>query len=179
MKRHHHHILLVDDDLGQQFLSRRALAKALGERSTIQLVGGGNEAIAYMIGEGAFADRQRHPFPTLIITDLHMPDGDGFDVLEFLQCNPQWSVVPRILLSASDNDDDVRTAFFLGVSAYHQRGLDLDGCMRRIVEYWIHCEVPPVDEHGRLITTPNLVGPGTRYKQLPPGDKMRRPGTAR
>ena len=176
MKRFFHHILLADDDCGQQLLSRRALAKALGEHGTVRLVDGGHEAIAYMIGEGAFADRLLHPFPTIVITDLHMPHGDGFDVLEFMQGNPQWSVVSRILLSCSDHEDDVRTAFFLGASAYHVKGLNLDQCMRRNVEYWTSCEVPPVDEHGRLLRTTSVGGPAARYaKPEPAGGMMQRP----
>ncbi|HZZ56659.1 MAG TPA: hypothetical protein VFE31_02430, partial [Opitutaceae bacterium] len=75
MKRDRHHILLVDDDIDERFLTGRALKKALSERSTVQLVRGGNEAIAYMIGEGEFKDRGAHPFPTVVITDLNMPEG--------------------------------------------------------------------------------------------------------
>jgi CheY-like chemotaxis protein len=177
MKREFHHILLVDDDITQQFLSRRALVKALSSRSTISLVDSGNKAIDYMIGEGEFGDRALHPFPTIVITDLNMPDGDGFDILEFMQCNPEWSVVPRIMMSSSADDDDVRTAFSLGVSAYHLKGdgPDLERCMRRIVEYWTSCEVPPVDRNGRLLVTRNLGGPGARYRQPTGGRRMQRP----
>ena len=178
MRRVIHHILLADDDISQQFLSRRALVKALSNRSTISMVDSGNKAIDYMIGEGEFGDRDLHPFPTIVITDLNMPDGDGFDVLEFMQCNPEWSVVPRIMMSSSADDDDVRTAFLLGVSAYHLKGggVDLEACMRWIVEYWTSCEVPPVDENGRLLITRNLGGPGGRYRQPRGGERrMRRP----
>ena len=112
-------ILLVDDNLDEQFLIERALHRILPAGSTVRVVNSGHQAIAYMIGEGKFEDRQQYPFPSLIITDLNMPDGDGFDVLEFLQKNPAWSMVPRIVFSTSDNEDDVRTAFFLGASAYH------------------------------------------------------------
>jgi CheY-like chemotaxis protein len=97
MKRSSHHILLVDDDLGRQFLTQHALRKTLSDRSTVHLANSGHEAIAYMMGEGEFSDRARHPFPTIVITDLNMPDGDGFDVLDFMRHNPEWNVVPRIM----------------------------------------------------------------------------------
>lgn len=43
-----------------------------------------------------------------------MADGDGFHVLEFLENNPAWNVVPRLMFSNSAHDDDVRTAYMLG-----------------------------------------------------------------
>lgn len=177
MKRSSHHILLVDDDLGQQFLTQRALKKALSPRSTVHLAKSGREAIAYMMGEGEFADRERHPFPTIVITDLNMPDGDGFDVLEFMQHNPEWAVVPRIMLSSSEDDDDVRTAYFLGASAYHIKhgGVELEACLRRLIEYWAGCQVPPVDETGRLLRTTSHGRCGARYPQLFGSAAMRRP----
>lgn len=177
MTREHHHILLVDDDEGQQFLSERALNKALSHKSTVHIASSGSEAIAYMIGEREFRDRERYPFPTLVITDLHMPDGDGFDVLEFMQCNQEWAVVPRVLFSTSDRDDDVRTAYVLGASAYHIKsaGANLVECMDKIIEYWTSCQVPPVDREGRLLTTKSHGGLGARYEQSKGGAKMRRP----
>lgn len=182
MKRDQHHILLVDDDLAQQMFSRRALSKALSAtRSTIYVAGGGHEAISYMIGEGEFSDRDRHPFPTIVITDLNMPDGDGFDVLEFMQCNQEWSVVPRILFSSSDDDSDVRTAYLLGASAYHIKaaGEALEKLMRQIIGYWTTCEVPPVDKCGRLLVTGSFSGPASRYEQPRGGEKMHRPRSTR
>jgi CheY-like chemotaxis protein len=152
MTRKPHHVLLVDDDPMQQLLSERALKKALCSLSTFLTVRSGNEAIAYLIGEGPFGDRAAFPFPTIIITDLNMPDGDGFDVLEFLQSNPAWSIVPRILFSNSAQEEDVRMAFQLGCSAYHMKavGAGFDASICRLIEYWTSSEVPRVDASGRL-----------------------------
>jgi len=178
MKRSLHRILVVDDDLDGRFFTERALQKVLPEGSTIHLVVSGNEAIKYMMGEGAFSSRREYPFPTLIITDLKMPDGDGFDVLEFLQTNPEWGVVPRIMLSSSQDDDDVRTAFFLGASAYHLKPMKQDTLiefMRSLLAYWSSCEVPPVDEHGRLRVTTSSGRLGSRYPQPKGGATMKRP----
>jgi CheY-like chemotaxis protein len=152
MTRKPHHVLLVDDDPMQQLLSERALKKALCSPSTFLTVRSGNEAIAYLIGEGPFADRIEFPFPIIIITDLNMPDGDGFGVLEFLQGNDTWSIVPRILFSNSADENDVRMAFQLGCSAYHLKaaGAGFDAAMCRLIEYWTNSEVPRVDAGGRL-----------------------------
>lgn len=172
-----HRILLADDSLDEQFLTQRVLTKILPAGSTVRVVSSGNEAIAYMIGEGIFSDRESYPFPTLVITDLNMPEGDGFDVLEFIGSNPGWSVVPRIVLSSSDDQDDVRTAFYLGASAYHLKGAPerLDSEMRLIFEYWATSQVPPVDESGKLLKTTSDGKRGARFPQIEAGEVMKRP----
>ena|SRR5688572_10136648 len=53
-----------------------------------QTVSSGNQAIAYLNGEGKFNDRSTFEFPGYIITDLEMRDRDGFAVLDFLKSNP-------------------------------------------------------------------------------------------
>lgn len=169
---------MIDDDINDQFLSRLAIEKALARLSTVQVVQSGNAAIAYMIGEGKYADRQRYPFPSLIITDLKMADGDGFHVLEFLQNNPAWNVVPRLMFSNSDNDDDVRTAYTLGASAYHVKPHgqpELERRMQSIVEYWAGSEVPPVDINGRILPTQSAGRIGARYSKPDGGPAMERP----
>lgn len=168
MKRKVHRILLIDDDIDDRLLTERALKKVLPKGSTVHLADCGNDAIAYMIGESHFANRREYPFPTLIITDLNMSDGDGFDVLEFLQTNPEWGVVPRILFSSSGDEDDVRTAFLLGASAYHVKPTGVSGlveCMQLMLDYWTTSEAPPVDEHGKLIVTASAGRRGARYPQ--------------
>jgi CheY-like chemotaxis protein len=173
-----HRILLADDDCNEQFLAERALKKILPPGSHVCVVDSGNTAIAYLMGEDKYRDRKSYPFPTLVITDLNMQDGDGFDVLEFLQGNPGWSVVPRIMFSDSDDADDIRTAYFLGASAYHLKGNHPGGLepqLRQILEYWTNSQVPPVDETGRLLKTNSAGRRGKRYPQREGGRNMNRP----
>lgn len=179
MSRHALRIILIDNDVDDQFLSQLALERVLPAGSTVHAVGGGDEAIAYMIGEGKFADRDLYPFPSLVITDLRMSKGDGFDVLEFLQNNPAWNVVPRLMFSSSADADDVRTAYMLGASAYHIKPLsraEMELRMRSIVEYWAGSAVPPVDRTGRVLPTSSAGRIGARYaKPAKGGESMERP----
>ena len=177
MRNKAHRVLLIDDDADERVLTAHALKTALPAGSTVFLTESGNDAIRYMIGEGCFSDRRCYPFPTLVITDLNMTGGDGFDVLEFLQANPAWSVVPRIMFTSSAEDDDVRTAFALGVSAYHVKPVGahkLRECLQSILEYWASCEVPPIDASGRLLITVRGRR-GGRYPQAKGAAVMRRP----
>jgi len=178
MKTHGLRILLIDNDSDEQYLQKLALEKILRLNSIVERVSSGNEAIALMIGEGKYADREKYPFPSLIITDLNMEHGDGFDVLEFLQNNPAWNVVPRIVFSSSDDDDDVRTAYLLGASAYHIKPsthAELEKRMRSIVEYWSGSEVAPVDKDGRVLPTNSRGRKGARFAKPVAGSVMERP----
>ena len=179
MQIHGLRILLIDNDVDDQFLSRLALEKVLPPGSVVNAVHSGDEAVAYMIGEGKFANREMHPFPSLVITDLKMPNGDGFDVLEFLQNNPAWNVVPRLMFSNSDHPDDVRTAYMLGASAYHIKPLsrvEMEARMHSIVQYWAGSQVPPVDRTGRVLPTNSTGRLGARYaKPAKGGAAMERP----
>ena len=172
-------VLLIDSCRNDQYLEGWALEESLKDGSTVNAVGSGDEAVAYMIGEGKFADRDKFPFPTLIITDLNMEQGDGFDVLEFLAHNPAWSVVPRIMFSGSAHDDDVRTAYALGASAYHVKSssaAEIKQRIRSIIEYWASSEVPPVDKSGRVLPTESRYRKGSRYpKPVAAGARMERP----
>lgn len=170
-------ILLVEDDDCSRLVAARALSRALRSRGTIHFVDGGERAIDYLAGEGAYANRELYPFPTMLITDLNMPKGDGFAVLEFLQLNPAWSVIPKIVFSSSDDADDVATAYLLGASAFHQKPCSADALaasVEQIVAYWLTACIPAADEQGRLQPTMHQGKLGSRYPFPPAAAHMMR-----
>src|SRR5437868_11249731 len=151
MNKYYATILVVEDDPNDQFLIERAF-RDIGVTDPIQVVGDGEEAIAYMMGEGKYSDREKYAYPTFIITDLKMPRADGFAVLEFLKGNPEWKVIPTIVLSASADLDDIKKCYMLGASSFHVKPHspeDLRNQLRVINAYWMTCQVPQVDITGR------------------------------
>jgi hypothetical protein len=79
MKRSRFTIRVVEDDPSDRFLIKRAI-DANGVPAELRLVTCGEEAIAYLKGEGQFADREQYQYPSFLITDLKMPRGDGFSL---------------------------------------------------------------------------------------------------
>jgi CheY-like chemotaxis protein len=109
-------ILVVDDNSDDRFFMKRALAQ-LATGLSIQFAASGDEAVAYLGGQGTYADRRRFPYPAFVITDLEMPQGDGFSVLRHLQANaPEATRV--MMLSSSDDPEHGRHAYGLGASSY-------------------------------------------------------------
>src|ERR1041384_6928520 len=96
-------ILLAEDDPDDVLLAQIALRKAR-LANPLQIVRDGEEAIAYLQGEGRYADRNRYPLPILLLLDLKMPKVNGFQVLEWLRKQPLLSRLPVAVLTSSDHD---------------------------------------------------------------------------
>lgn len=77
-------ILLAEDNENDVLMFRRASRKAKFD-NPIQVVADGEEVIAYLGGEGKFTNRDRYPFPGLVLLDLKMPRKNGFDVLRWVR----------------------------------------------------------------------------------------------
>lgn len=167
MKAQKFTLLIVDDDEDARFLAQRTF-ESLATRYKVQLACNGNEAIAYLKGEGRFADRKKFEFPAYIVTDLQMTPGDGFTLLEFLKSNPALSVIPVVMLSSSEDADDIRQAYLLGASSFLVKPSSLAGLkilLRKVHDYWSECEVPEVDTDGYAVPTASVGRLGARYKK--------------
>src|SRR5689334_17458157 len=95
------HLLVVEDRDEDALFLRRAV-----EMTKVSLphslVKDGEQAIAYLSGAGEFADRSRHPYPTLMLLDLKMPKKSGHAVLEWLK---QSSLPkPKVIIYTSSSE---------------------------------------------------------------------------
>jgi len=117
-------ILVADDDPNDVFFLRRAFQKA-GVKCQIIDVPNGQEAIYYLQGKPPYNDLAHCPIPQLLLLDLKMPLLSGFDVLEWLQGQPELAEVPAIVLSSSAHEEDVARARGLGARSYHVKPSEL------------------------------------------------------
>ena len=138
-------ILVAEDNPDEAMLLQRAFQKA-GLEVRVHICTDGNEATDYLRGERAFSDRNKFPFPNMVITDLKMPRCNGFELLERMREENRCSVYPRVVLSASAEDRDVLRAFQVGASCYLQKPArfeDLVQMVRTLCEFWHETVVPP------------------------------------
>ncbi len=167
MKKYFATILVVEDDANDQVLIERGF-RAVGVVGPIHVVRDGAEAIAYMMGEEKFADREKFAYPTFIMTDLKMPKIDGFGVLEFLKGNPEWAIIPTVVFSASSDTDDIKKSYMLGASSYHVKPHSFEELCIQLTtlhSYWLSCEVPEVDVTGKQVRTESEGKLGERFTQ--------------
>jgi CheY-like chemotaxis protein len=165
MKQKRPTILIVDDNDDDRDLLQHAF-ESHSLTCRIQPLVNGQEALAYLKGKGKYANRSKFQFPAYIVTDLHMRPGDGFAILDYIKKHPALSVIPVVMLSSSNDVDDIRTAYSLGASSYLVKP-ETHEALRRLVkkihEYWAECEVPEVDESGFALATNSAGKAGERF----------------
>lgn len=158
-------ILIVDDDPRDRELIVHCLREnGVGEE--IRAVRSGREAIAYLEGDAPFEDRSANPYPAMILTDLKMPDGDGYTVLEFLKSHPESAIVPVLVFSSSDDADDVKRSYQMGAACFLQKPQNLVAMgdyLRKFYDFWSLCRLPDVDLSGRQLPTNHLGKLGERF----------------
>jgi CheY-like chemotaxis protein len=110
-------ILLVEDNDDDVFAMQRALRKTQIACS-MQVVSDGQKAIDYLSGNGAYADRQSCPLPSIIFLDLKLPYVDGFELLQWLRAQPQFREIAVVILTGSAEQSDRDRASKLGVRFY-------------------------------------------------------------
>ena len=142
-------VLLVEDDLNDIFLVKRAF-KLAEVQNPLQVVTDGQEAMLYLKGEGKYADRRLYPLPKLIVMDIKMPRKSGFEVLEWVKNSGRpLRRIPVVIVSSSDNPDDINHAYELGANAYMVKPVEyraVEHLFQTITQYWgLECAKPELE----------------------------------
>jgi CheY-like chemotaxis protein len=119
-------ILLVDDDPADVQLTQEALQEGRVP-SRVNVVGDGEEALAYLRGEGEYATAL---LPDLILLDLKMPRKSGLELLAEIKADDALRRIPVIVLTTSDAPEDILKAYDLQASCYITKPSDLDEFQR-------------------------------------------------
>ena len=149
--RQHHseplELLLAEDSPSDAGLTLEAL-----KRSTVannaHHVSDGVELLAFLRRHDPFSSAPR---PDLILLDLNMPRMDGHEVLATLLNDKQLRSIPVIVLTTSDSEEDVVTAYQQKASCYIRKPVGLDGflqAMREIDAFWFQVVRLPQAEHS-------------------------------
>ena len=110
-------ILLAEDDPDDAATAQSALQTA-GIANPVIHVGDGDEAMAYLKGEGRFSDRYQYPFPGIVLLDLKMPRVDGFRVLSWLGIQESRKNLLIIVLSGNGELQNIKRAYDLGANSF-------------------------------------------------------------
>jgi CheY-like chemotaxis protein len=148
-------ILQVEDDVNDVFFMQRAMKKA-GATNPIQVVSDGQEAIDYLQGAGKFADRQKFPFPYLVLLDLKLPYVMGLDVLRWIRQQPPTPMVV-IVLTASAEETDIAMAYRLGANGFMTKPCEtrkFDDMVRSIKDFWLTHNTLPQEAYEERPSVP-------------------------
>jgi len=141
----------VDDSENDLILMREAFTTAKCDTLLLD-VRNGEEAIAYLKGEGAYRERNKYPLPTVMLLDLNMPRKSGFEVLAWVRAQPGLKRLAIIILTASMRSEDLERAFDLGATSFLVKPSNLDtlAAMMRCLCDWLQINhFPSLNEAGK------------------------------
>ncbi len=136
-------ILLVEDDPGDQKLVRVSLINQ-GSSSRLFVVANGEEALDFLYRHGRYDEET--PRPCLILLDLRMPGMGGIEFLRRVKNDENLKMIPVIVLSSSDSEQDILDSYRLHASGYIGKPMDAHEfrrVMKEIEQYWlVICKLP-------------------------------------
>ena len=145
-----HVILVVEDDPNDVLLIQRAFGKAR-ILNPVRTVSNGDEAVAYLSGEGPYADREAYPFPILVLLDLKLPRRSGLEVLGWIRSHPGLKRLPIVVLTSSKESVDINRAYDLGANSYLVKPVGFDSLLELVKSlevYWMMLNQNPEISHA-------------------------------
>ena len=140
-------ILLVEDNPDDEALTLRALKKN-NIVNQVVVVRDGAEALEYLFATGKYSDRDVNQMPQVILLDLKLPKIDGLEVLRQLRANELTKLLPVVILTSSNEEQDRFRGYDLGANSYVRKPVDFNNfieAVRQLGLYWlVFNERPPV-----------------------------------
>jgi two-component system, response regulator len=132
-------ILLVEDNPNDAELALRALKNSNLANKVIRVCDG-EEALDYIFARGQFKSRQKLNIPRLILLDLKLPKIDGLELLKIIKNDPLTKLIPVVILTSSNEENDIIESYRLGVNSYIVKPVDFDKFIESVREigfYWL------------------------------------------
>ncbi len=140
-------ILLVEDNPDDVRLTLRAFKKNSLVNEVVVATDGA-EALEYLFGTGRYAGRDTSNQPQLILLDLKLPRMDGLEVLRRIREDDRTALIPTILLTTSDEQQDRLRGYSLHANSFVRKPVDFDQFMeviRQIGMYWLVLNEDPTE----------------------------------
>lgn len=140
-------ILLVEDNPDDEALTIRALNRHHISNGIV-VAHDGVEALDYLFATGLYADRDTAPQPAVILLDLKLPRLNGLDVLRRLRQDERTKLLPVVILTTSNEEQDLLDSYSLGCNSYIRKPVDFlqfAEAIRHLGMYWLLMnQSPPV-----------------------------------
>jgi two-component system response regulator len=132
-------ILLVEDNPDDEELTRVALQDSK-IANTLVVARDGVEALDYLFATGGHAGRDTRLMPQVVLLDLKLPKLDGLEVLRRLRADDRTRHLPVVVLTSSDEDQDLLKSYDLGANSYVRKPVDFAQfveSVRQLGLYWL------------------------------------------
>jgi two-component system response regulator len=115
-------ILLVEDNLEDAAVTKRVLKHNKLNKGLV-IAASGKEALA------ALQNKTKADLPQLILLDINLPDISGIDLLTCIKKDENLSAIPVVILTGSNEDQDIQKSYDLGASSYLVKPISNDALM--------------------------------------------------
>lgn len=132
-------ILVVEDNPDDYELTMRALNK-INLANKVYWVKDGAEALEFVFCTGKYASRSPLNGPRLILLDLKLPKVDGIQVLGKIKSDPVTRRIPVVMLTSSQEENDIVESYNLGINSYIVKPVDFKKFMETVSNagfYWM------------------------------------------
>ena len=132
-------ILLVEDNPRDEALTLRALKKNKIANQVV-IARNGVEALEYLFGTGAYAERDMQVMPQLVLLDLKLPKVDGLQVLQKIRAEGRTRRLPVVVFTSSSEEEDLIKSYNLGANSYVRKPVDFEQFMestKQLGLYWL------------------------------------------
>lgn len=130
-------VFLVEDNPDDRTLASRALKRIRpGCEPDIREARDGQEALDRLLG-GA-------ENPDLILLDINLPRVNGLDVLQRLREEPKTRFIPVVIMSTSEEEEDLIAAYSNGANSYVRKPVSYDRyaeAVQKVACYWLGLNV--------------------------------------
>jgi CheY-like chemotaxis protein len=140
-------ILIADDDADDRLMTKEAFEE-LQIKNELFFVKDGVELLDYLNRQGAFADPESSPRPSLILLDLNMPRMDGREALREIKKDESLKSIPVSIFSTSRAEEDVLRSYNLGVNCFITKPVTYQGLVKSIAQlnsFWFELVSLPVE----------------------------------
>jgi two-component system, response regulator len=132
-------ILFVEDNPHEAELTIRGLRKH-NLVNKLMHIDDGAEALDFIFSRGTYASRENSPTPKLIILDLKLPKVGGLEILRQLKADKRTRVIPVVVLTSSQEEQDVIESYRLGVNSYIVKPVNFESFGKAVADlglYWV------------------------------------------
>jgi two-component system, chemotaxis family, response regulator Rcp1 len=133
----HFEILLVEDNPGDVLLTKEAFREG-GFKHRLSTVQDGEEALLFLKKLPPF---ENAPRPDVVLLDLNMPRKDGRELLADVKSDPSLMLIPIIVLTTSEADQDIRNAYLLHANCYLTKPIQVNAFLEKmnsVEEFWLN-----------------------------------------
>ncbi len=134
-------ILLVEDDRNHRWVMKRVLETSFGEEIVVEEAENGARGLERAC---------QRPTPDLVLLDLGLPDIGGLEVLRRLRADPRTRALPVIVLTSSQETEDIRRAYENGANSFVSKSDSPEKMFQRLrmlPVYWLELNRLPDDRN--------------------------------